>query len=136
MSFFPFIYEQDCSLTKGAAGPSKLDAEQFKIMLVSNKFRKEGQDLRENIAIMVKKLATQTCSRSITNSNWPRVWYRSCNHAMKEIFDDAEYEAVILIDATNAFNTLNRKVSLHNIQYICPPFSKILINTYRNSSIV
>ena len=62
-SYFDNINESTirtaASLTKGAAGSSKLDAEQFKIMLVSNKFRKEGQDLRENIAIMAKKLATQ-----------------------------------------------------------------------------
>ena len=35
------------------------------------------------------------------------------------------------MDAANAFNRLNRAVALHNIQYICPPFSTILINTYR-----
>ena len=51
---------------------------------------------------------------------------------MKEVFESDENEAVILIDAKNAFNSLNRNVALHNIQYICPPFSKILINTYRN----
>ena len=53
-------------------------------------------------------------------------------HAMKEVFESDENEAVILIDAKNAFNSFNRNVALHNIQYICTPFSKILINTYRN----
>ena len=52
-------------------------------------------------------------------------------HAMKEVFERDENEAVILIDAKNAFNSLNRNVALRNIQYICPPISKILINTYR-----
>ena len=51
---------------------------------------------------------------------------------MREIFDDDECEAVILVDANNAFNSLNRSVALHNIQYVCPPFAPILINTYRN----
>ena len=55
-------------------------------------------------------------------------------HAMKEIFDDDDTDAVILVDASNAFNALNRKVALHNIQIICPPFSTILINTYRAPS--
>ena len=41
-------------------------------------------------------------------------------------------EAVILVDAENAFNKLNRKVALHNIQFTCPNFAVILINTYRN----
>ena len=52
-------------------------------------------------------------------------------HAMKEIFDDSRCDAVILVDANNAFNSLNRDAALHNIQYICPPFAPILINTYR-----
>ena len=53
-------------------------------------------------------------------------------HAMKEIFDLANTDAVILVDAENAFNKLNRKVALHNMQYICPAFSTVLVNTYRN----
>ena len=39
--------------------------------------------------------------------------------------------AVLLVDASNAFNSLNRLVALHNIHRICPPLSTILINTYR-----
>ena len=42
------------------------------------------------------------------------------------MFEEAECEAVILVDANNAFNSLNRKVALHNIQIICPQFSTIL----------
>ena len=40
-------------------------------------------------------------------------------------------EAVLLVDASNAFNCLNRQVALHNIQTRCPPLANILINTYR-----
>ena len=76
-SYFDNISESTirkaASLTKGAAGPSKLDAKQFKIMLVSNKFRKEGQDLRENIAIMAKKLATQIVDPATLEA------YTACN---------------------------------------------------------
>ena len=43
----------------------------------------------------------------------------------------AANEAVLLVDASNAFNSLNRQVALHNISRICPPLSTILINTYR-----
>ena len=35
------------------------------------------------------------------------------------------------MDAENAFNKLNRLAALHNMQYICPPFATVLINTYR-----
>ena len=53
---------------------------------------------------------------------------------MKQVFEDENTEAVILVDASNAFNSLNRQVALHNIQYTCPPFAKVLINTYRQPS--
>ena len=52
-------------------------------------------------------------------------------HAMREIFQKPESEAVLLVDATNAFNALNRLASLHNISVSCPPLAQILINTYR-----
>ena len=52
-------------------------------------------------------------------------------HAMRAIFCDDSTEAVLLVDASNAFNSLNRQVALHNIQAICPPLANILINTYR-----
>ena len=42
-------------------------------------------------------------------------------------------EAVILVDATNAFNSLNRQLAFHNICHICP-LSKVLINTYRQGT--
>ena len=50
---------------------------------------------------------------------------------MRDIFQHENTDAVILVDAANAFNRLNRKVALHNVQYLCPPFATVLINTYR-----
>ena len=38
------------------------------------------------------------------------------------------------MDANNAFNSLNRKVALNNIKYVCPEFSTYLLNTYRHPS--
>jgi len=52
-------------------------------------------------------------------------------HAMRSVFESDTTDAVILVDAANAFNRLNRQVALHNIQYLCHPFSQALINTYR-----
>ena len=52
-------------------------------------------------------------------------------HSMKEIFDDEQTHEVILVDASNAFNSLNRNAALHNTQILYPQFSTILINTYR-----
>ena len=55
-------------------------------------------------------------------------------HAMERIFADEDAEAMILVDASNAFNCLNRQVTLLNCGTICPALSHILINTYRSNS--
>ena len=36
-------------------------------------------------------------------------------HAVSDIFDEESTDALLLVDADNAFNSLNRKVLLHNI---------------------
>ena len=50
---------------------------------------------------------------------------------MRQLYSSASVDAVILVDASNAFNSLNRAAALHNIQYLSPSFSTILINIYR-----
>ena len=55
-------------------------------------------------------------------------------HAMRDIFDDDETEGMLLVDAENAFNSLNREASLKNMNKICPEIAKYLINTYRQPS--
>ena len=53
-------------------------------------------------------------------------------HAMRKIFQDPECMAVLLVvDANNAFNSLNRNVALHKLKYTCPEFYKYVANTYR-----
>ena len=42
-----------------------------------------------------------------------------------------ETEAILLVDASNAFNAINRQASLHNIQILCPAISTILINSHQ-----
>lgn len=53
---------------------------------------------------------------------------------MGNIFKDNETEAVSLVDASNALTLLNHLVALHKVQVLCPQFSPILINTYREIS--
>eukprot|EP00794_Sanderia_malayensis_P018637 gene18637-biopygen15703 len=55
-------------------------------------------------------------------------------HAMKEIFEDDECEAVLLVDADNAFNRINRKVMLHNIRIVCPIIATYVINIYHQNA--
>ena len=171
-------------LTKGSGGPSQLDSEQFHTILLSKKFKKEGKELREQIATLARKIATQivdpiplqalTACRLIALNKNPGVrpigigetlrriigksisWSlkeeiqeaagplqmatglrsgaEAAIHSMREIFASENTDAVILVDARNAFNSLNRETALHNIQIICPPMSTVVINTYRNGS--
>ena len=46
------------------------------------------------------------------------------------MFESPETEAMILVDAANSFNSLNRQAALQNIHHLCPPLSKVLFNTY------
>ena len=50
---------------------------------------------------------------------------------MTDIFHEEDTDALLLVDASNAFNSLNRKALLHNIQYICPPVSTYIRNCYK-----
>ena len=52
-------------------------------------------------------------------------------HAMRELFEHDNSDAVLLIDASNAFNSLNRAAALHNIRVLCPSIATCAINTYR-----
>ena len=175
------------SRTKGSGGPSLQDAQQWKRILCSNKFKGESKELREEIAKFARRIASETidpnaleayvAGRLIPLNKDPggeeiqvrpigvgevmrRIVGKAISwclrediqeaagplqvsagvkggaeaaiHSMKEIYELESTDAVILVDAANAFNRLNRAVALHNVQYICPPFAKVLINTYRN----
>ena len=55
-------------------------------------------------------------------------------HFMSVSFQLEDTEAVLLVDASNAFNSLNRDAALHNIRHICPSLATVLINTYREAT--
>ena len=52
-------------------------------------------------------------------------------HAMRSLFAEENTEAILLVDASNTFNSLIRQVALRNISILCPSLAVILINTYR-----
>ena len=170
--------------TRGSAGPSGMDAEQYRRVLCSKNFSKAGKNLREEIALLARNLASKhyhpelldayVSSRLIPLDKDPglrpigvgevlrRIIGKSISrlasdaikdaagplqtcaghgagaeaaiHAMYTIFKDEGTDAVLLIDATNAFNRLNRTAALHNIQIICPLISTYVVNTYRHPS--
>ena len=51
-------------------------------------------------------------------------------HAMCDLFQEDETEAVLLIDADNAFNSINRKTMLHKIPIKFPILSTFVSNCY------
>ena len=53
-------------------------------------------------------------------------------NAVRELFESNDTEAVLLVDAHNAFNSLNRQVALRYIPSLCPSLAPILINSYRD----
>ena len=53
---------------------------------------------------------------------------------MRELFDSDEVEAVLLVDAKTAFNSLNRAEMLQNIQVLFPSLATCVINVHRSPS--
>ena len=53
-------------------------------------------------------------------------------HAIKEIMDEPTNDAVLIVDASNAFNNLNSETAMRNISVLCPSLATVVINTYRS----
>ena len=53
---------------------------------------------------------------------------------MSQVFVEEGTHGILLIDASNAFNQMNRSVALHNIKITCKEMSLYIINTYRSPS--
>ena len=50
---------------------------------------------------------------------------------MRDFLASDENDGILLIDADNAFNRVNRAAALWNVQYICPALKHVLSNFYR-----
>ena len=55
---------------------------------------------------------------------------------MKKEFEKPETETILLIDAENAFNSLNRELALKNVETLCPALHHALANSSKNPSIL
>ena len=53
-------------------------------------------------------------------------------HAMSQVFVEEGTDGILLIDASNAFNQMNRSIALHNIQVTFKEKLLYIINTYRS----
>jgi hypothetical protein len=52
-------------------------------------------------------------------------------HSMATAFQDSKAQAILLVDATNAFNSMNRARALQTVKSLCPTFHQYLNNTYQ-----
>ena len=55
-------------------------------------------------------------------------------HAINQLFQEDETDGVILVDAANAFNSINRRSLLHNIKTLCPAMAQYIHNCYHRPS--
>ena len=56
--------------------------------------------------------------------------YESLVHTMHEIYEDQSSEAVLLVDASNTFNKINRNTFPLNITIICFTLARYVRNCY------
>ena len=103
---------------KGAGGPSNVDANGFQSILNSKSFKKSASNLYDALATLAGHKSGS----------------EAAVHAMNSLFQHEDNDAVLLVDASNAFNLLNRAVALHNIRIICPALATFAINIYRASA--
>ena len=60
--------------------------------------------------------------------------FETAIHAMRYIFAGFDTDAVLLIDAENAFNSINPKAMLRNLKFICPIIATYIMNCYATPS--
>ena len=87
---------------------------------------------------LIGKLLIRVIKKDITTAAGPlqtcsglKAGIEAAIHAMRSKFEDEKTECILLVDAENAFNNLNRKTALENIRKMCPPFYRYLNNTYQ-----
>ena len=55
-------------------------------------------------------------------------------YSMNMMYEDENADAILLVDASNAFSLLNRQSFLHNISYLCPPIAIFVKNCHSTPS--
>ena len=56
--------------------------------------------------------------------------FESAMQALSYVLAAEETDAVLLVDVSHVFNSVNRKVMLHDIKYICPAIATYAFNCY------
>ena len=95
----------------------------------------------EVVRRIIAKCATRVTKQDIIEASGPlqvcaglKSGAEAAIYAMHGIFDADDADAVLLIDASNAINSLNRASALHNVAVLCPTLATYATNTYRASA--
>ena len=51
-------------------------------------------------------------------------------HPISKMYKEEHTDTILLVDAANAFNSINREVFLHNINVVCPSISIYVKDCY------
>ena len=93
-----------------------------------------GECLRRLIGKLALKVARQDILQATGVSQLCTGHESACEAgilAMMKIYEEENSEAVLLVDATNAFNSINRQAVLRNVRIHCPILAPIVVNSYR-----
>ena len=93
-----------------------------------------GETLRRIIGKSVARITgndIQTAGGTLQTCTGVKAGIEAAIHAMSRTWQDDSCEAVLLVDADNAFNSLNREVALHNIGRSCPSLHRYVQNSYQ-----
>ena len=85
-----------------------------------------GETLRRILGKAVMSVLKRDVKASVGNLQLCGGQIGGCEvgvHAVVDMFNDEDTEGVIQVDASNAFNSINRNVLLHNARIICPQFA-------------
>ena len=88
-----------------------------------------GEVLRRiagKIIVSVLKVDVISCTGSLQ--------VRAAVHSVNLMYNDKNNNEVLLVDASNAFNSLNCEIFIHNMSYICPTISVSVKNCYNSPS--
>ncbi|KAL5266928.1 hypothetical protein ACHWQZ_G004092 [Mnemiopsis leidyi] len=92
-----------------------------------------GEVLRRNVGktiIQLLKFDVAQTTAPIQTCGGIKGGVEAAVHGLRSIWEESGTEAIILVDASNAFNCLNRKVGLQNTGILCPELYTYLCNTY------
>ena len=85
----------------------------------------------ECLGRVIGKTVTRKFRSYLTQATGPLSGSEAAVHEARSRLGDTDTCCILLVDAENAFNTVNRKVALQSVQASCPIVSKFTMNFFR-----